>query len=80
MISGPVVVQVLEGEDAIAKNREIMGATILLMRMTEPFVRILQRALRQTLCMARTRRKRPFKRYLTFLAPSILLADLSPRG
>ena len=27
MISGPVVVQVLEGEDAIAKNREIMGAT-----------------------------------------------------
>ena len=27
MISGPVVVQVLEGEEAIAKNREIMGAT-----------------------------------------------------
>jgi len=27
MISGPVVVQVLEGEDAIAKNRDIMGAT-----------------------------------------------------
>ena len=27
MISGPVVVQVLEGEGAIAKNREIMGAT-----------------------------------------------------
>ncbi|MCK4934544.1 MAG: nucleoside-diphosphate kinase [Simkaniaceae bacterium] len=27
MISGPVVVSVLEGEDAIAKNREIMGAT-----------------------------------------------------
>ncbi len=27
MCSGPVVVQVLEGEDAIAKNREIMGAT-----------------------------------------------------
>ena len=27
MISGPVVVQALEGEDAIAKNREIMGAT-----------------------------------------------------
>jgi nucleoside-diphosphate kinase len=27
MSSGPVVVQVLEGEDAIAKNREIMGAT-----------------------------------------------------
>jgi nucleoside-diphosphate kinase len=27
MISGPVVAQVLEGEDAIAKNREVMGAT-----------------------------------------------------
>ena len=27
MISGPVVIQVLEGEDAIAKNREVMGAT-----------------------------------------------------
>ena len=27
MTSGPVVVQVLEGEDAIARNREIMGAT-----------------------------------------------------
>lgn len=27
MISGPVIVQVLEGDDAIAKNREIMGAT-----------------------------------------------------
>ena len=27
MISGPVMVQVLEGESAIAKNREVMGAT-----------------------------------------------------
>jgi len=27
MTSGPVMVQVLQGEDAIAKNREIMGAT-----------------------------------------------------
>src|SRR3990170_883631 len=27
MISGPVLVQVLEGEDAVAKNRELMGAT-----------------------------------------------------
>lgn len=27
MISGPVFVQVLEGENAIAKNRELMGAT-----------------------------------------------------
>ncbi|MCH4565072.1 nucleoside-diphosphate kinase [Halomonas sp. EGI 63088] len=27
MTSGPVVVQVLEGEDAIARNRDLMGAT-----------------------------------------------------
>ncbi len=27
MISGPVVVQVLEGEGAVARNREVMGAT-----------------------------------------------------
>jgi nucleoside-diphosphate kinase len=27
MISGPVVAQVLEGENAVAKNREVMGAT-----------------------------------------------------
>jgi nucleoside-diphosphate kinase len=27
MVSAPVVVQVLEGENAVAKNREVMGAT-----------------------------------------------------
>lgn len=27
MISGPVMVQALEGEDAVTKNREVMGAT-----------------------------------------------------
>jgi nucleoside-diphosphate kinase len=27
MTSGPIVLQVLEGDDAVAKNREIMGAT-----------------------------------------------------
>jgi nucleoside-diphosphate kinase len=27
MVSGPVLVQVLEGENAVAKNRELMGAT-----------------------------------------------------
>jgi len=27
MISGPVIIQVLEGEDVVAKHREIMGAT-----------------------------------------------------
>jgi nucleoside-diphosphate kinase len=27
MVSGPVMIQALEGESAIAKNRELMGAT-----------------------------------------------------
>ena len=27
MVSGPVQIQVLEGENAIMKNRELMGAT-----------------------------------------------------
>jgi nucleoside-diphosphate kinase len=27
MISGPVMIQALEGENAIAKNRDLMGAT-----------------------------------------------------
>lgn len=27
MISGPIMVQILEGEDAVARNREVMGAT-----------------------------------------------------
>ena len=27
MISGPVVVQVLEGDDAVKRNRDVMGAT-----------------------------------------------------
>ena len=27
MVSGPIMVQVLEGEGAVAKNRELMGAT-----------------------------------------------------
>jgi nucleoside-diphosphate kinase len=27
MISGPVMIQVLEGQDAVAKNRQVMGAT-----------------------------------------------------
>jgi len=27
MTSGPIMVQILEGEDAVAKNREVMGAT-----------------------------------------------------
>ncbi len=43
MTSGPVVVQVLEGEGAIAKNREVMGATNLRRPLRVPFVPISPR-------------------------------------
>ena len=36
MASEPVVVQVLEGEGAIARNREVMGATCLLYTSPSP--------------------------------------------
>jgi len=42
MSSGPVLVQVLEGENAIAKNRQIMGEPILKMQLLALFVLILQ--------------------------------------
>ncbi len=41
MISGPVFIQVLAGENAIAKNREIMGATDPKKRLLEQFGLIL---------------------------------------
>jgi len=41
MTSGPVIVQVLEGENAIAKNREVMGATDPKKAPRERFARIL---------------------------------------
>lgn len=39
MISGPVVVQVLEGENAIVAYRDLMGATIPPRRPMEPFAK-----------------------------------------
>ena len=41
MISGPVMVQALEGEDAIKKNRDLMGATDPKKLRKEPSVQIL---------------------------------------
>ena len=60
MISGPVMIQVLEGENAIARNRELMGAT-------DPeeggrrarSAPISRSRSTPTPCTARTRRRRP---------------------
>ena len=41
MTSGPVMIQVLEGENAVLKNREIMGATDPKKQMLELFALIL---------------------------------------
>ena len=76
MISGPVVVQVLEGENAIAKNREIMGATkTRLMPMRGQSVRILPRASKPIQCMVLTHRKPPQKRLSSFSPMTKLLAN-----
>ncbi len=52
MTSGPVMVQVLEGEDAIRRNREIMGATNPKRRWLVPCVPVMPRASIATQCMA----------------------------
>ena len=60
MISGPVVVQVLEGENAIAKYRDIMGATDPAKAARERSARATPNRSARTRCMARmlpTRRK-----------------------
>lgn len=59
MVSGPVVVMVLEGANAIAKNRELMGATNQKKQNPEQFALILLIALMPTLCMAAIAPKMP---------------------
>ena len=53
MTSGPVMIQVLEGDNAVLKNRELMGATNPKEGSTRnhPWL-ILQRALTRMQCMA----------------------------
>ena len=51
MISGPVVLQVLEGENAVLKNREIMGQQTLKMLMKAQSAKLLQNLSKQTLFM-----------------------------
>ena len=57
MTSGPVVLQVLEGEDAIAKNREVMGATNPADAAEAPSARTLPSRSKPIRSMVRTRRK-----------------------
>ena len=59
MTSGPVIVQVLEGENAIAKNREIMGATDPKKAAPGTIRADLAESIERTSCTARTRRRRP---------------------
>ena len=56
MTSGPVIVQVLEGEDAIARNRELMGATNPQEADAGTIERISRSRLMPMPCTARTRR------------------------
>lgn len=57
MISGPVVVQVLEGDNAVAKNREVMGATDPKRQNPTPSALSLLKALKQTPCTVLTAQK-----------------------
>ena len=67
MSSGPIVVQVLEGEDAIAKNREIMGATNPANADDGTIARISANPSKPTRCMVRMRRRPPPGRSRTSL-------------
>lgn len=74
MISGPVIAQVLEGENAIVKNRDIMGATNPANAAAGTIARILPNPLKQTLFMVPTLRKQLQKKSLSFSASLKLLA------
>jgi nucleoside diphosphate kinase len=67
MISGPVMIQVLEGENAIAKNRELMGARPIRRRLTPaPSAPISPIRSTPTPCMARMLPKPPHRKSLSF--------------
>ena len=64
MTSGPVMVQALEGENAIAKNREVMGATIRRMPIPERLELTLRRASKRTSYTVPTGLIRPARKLL----------------
>ena len=59
MVSGPVVVQVLEGDNAIAKYREVMGARTRRMPRRVRSASCSPSPWARTRCTGRTHRKRP---------------------
>ena len=59
MMSGPVMIQVLEGENAIAKNRDLMGATDPKKAAPGTIRADFAQRSTPTRCTAPTRRKRP---------------------
>ena len=63
MTSGPVVVQVLEGENAVERNREVMGATNPAEAARARSARSSPRTSRPTRCTARTRPRTPPRRW-----------------
>jgi nucleoside-diphosphate kinase len=54
MVSGPVMIQVLEGEGAILKNRDLMGATNPKKPLLAPFALTSLTASMPTLCTVQT--------------------------
>ena len=68
MISGPVVVQVLEGENAVARNREVMGATNPKKAEFGTIRASLRKALRRTRSTVRTALKTPLWKLRSFSA------------
>ncbi len=69
MISGPVVIQVLEGEDAIAKHRDIMGATTRRRPLRARSVRTSRTRSTRTPCTVPTAPRTPPSRSRTSSAP-----------
>ena len=59
MVSGPVMIQVLEGEGAILKNRDLMGATNPKTQLLAPSALTSLTASMPTLCTVLTPLKQP---------------------
>jgi len=74
MVSGPVVVQVLAGENAVALNRDLMGATDPQKQQRAQFVQILLRRLTPPQYTARIRRRLQHVKLLIFSTPTRLLS------
>jgi nucleoside-diphosphate kinase len=69
MISGPVMIQALEGENAIAKNRDLMGATDPKKAAPAPSAPTSPTASTPTPCTAPTPRNR--RRRIAFFFPGM---------